>query len=139
MNRKSLPLLVGGTLIFAVAVASPWVAICGVVFLWLVHGSTRGDLSRPVRFRSVAAGGIAGGIVASSAVVVMQLLVAERVKDAFIHIHWPAQEEGLISAAMKWTLVASSGISIVTALLLAWAITLVVDFLPRPQANTNSQ
>lgn len=128
MNKNGFHLLIGGVVILAVAHASPWTAISGVLYLWLVHRRTVavGSLSKPALFRSVAAGGVAGGFIASTLLASIPFLVQSMVSSKGIgHV----DDDGVLFKSMGWATFASAGYSVVAAILFAWSTTLVAPYL----------
>lgn len=127
MNMKAFHLFTGGVLIVALADTSPWTVISGVLFLWLVHRRAVGTLSKIALFRSVAAGGIAGGFIVSTLVAVIPFLV----KGMFaLEGHNPVDDAGLFLISMRRASVASAAYSVLASLLFAWSATLIAPYLP---------
>lgn len=132
MDHKRLPALVGGILIVAVAGTSGWVAISGVVMLWLVHRKGNTVLSKAALFRSVASGGIAGGLFGSAVMMGFQAVIQGLVRGALKLDALPSRDEAFLTTSATWAALGNVAYAVVLSLVLAWGITLVADFMPRP-------
>ena len=139
MNRDKLQLLVGTLLIVAIATAMPVVAVVSILYLWVIYRRTTQVISKGALFRTAATGGIVGALLFSSFGLAAQLATQSQLQSKLNKLRAVAEDAGLVSSALNWTLISSTVYFSLGALLFAWAVTLVADYLPQPKTPIASQ